>query len=235
MAGAPAYNEQPAFSCVYYSYFSGVDVDTVELYPRPDRMLIAAPTNDDLTIVIIYWPEADFDEIRTDIEPHFLAAVDLVPALSERVRAGERAEKFRGTVDLDGFFRRPYGAGWALVGDAGYHKNPITAQGITDAFRDAELLAAAVDESLSGTKSESDAFAAYEETRNTAVMPMYELTCELAKLQPPSSDMQAIMGALIGNDEQSGRFIGTIAGTVPIPEFFSPENVGTIMGAARPA
>ena len=104
-------------------------------------MILAGPTNDGQTMVIVYWPVAAFHEVRADIEGHFLAALDLAPSLAERVRAGTRGERFRGTADLPNFYRRPHGPGWALVGDAGYHKDPITAQGITDAFRDAELLA----------------------------------------------------------------------------------------------
>ena len=160
-----------------------------------------------------------------------MQALDMVPSLAERVRAGSRAEKFRGSADLRGFFRRPYGPGWALVGDAGYHKDPITAQGITDAFRDAELLADAIDDTFAGRLSNEDALAGYEQKRNEAVMPMYQLTCDLAKLQPPPPEMQSLFAALRDNEEQSGRFLGTIAGTVPIPEFFSPENMRRVTGA----
>ncbi len=230
---APAYDEVPPASCAYYSYWAGVDVRTAELYPRPGRMLIAAPTNDGLTLAIAYWPQGEFDAVRTDVERRFLEAMDLAPSLAERLRAGERAEKFRGTGDLQGFFRRPHGPGWALVGDAGYHKNPITAEGISDAFRDAELLADALDDSFAGRAETAQSLAAYERKRNDAAMPVYRLTCDLARLEPPSEDMQRILGALRGDEEQTGRFLGTIAGTVPISEFFAPENVGRILAGAR--
>jgi flavin-dependent dehydrogenase len=222
---APAYDEVPAYSCAFYTYWSGVDVHTAELYPRPGRMLIAAPTNDGLTMTIVYWPESEFSRVHSDVERCFLEALDEVPALSERVRAGKRAEKFRGTAELRNYFRRPYGPGWALVGDAGYHKNPITAEGITDAFRDAEFLAEALDDGFSGRTQPEVALAEYERKRKEAVMPVYRLTCDLARLEPPPEDMQKLMAALRGNEVQTGRFIGTIAGTVPVPEFFSPENV----------
>ena len=202
-----------------------------ELYPRQERMLIAAPTNDGLTMIIAYWPVTSFPQVRADIEGHFKQALDMVPSLAERVRAGARAEKFRGSADLRGFFRRPYGPGWALVGDAGYHKDPITAQGMTDAFRDAELLADAIDDTFSGRSANHDALAGYEQKRNEAVMPIYQMTCDLAKLEPPPPDMQSLFAALRDNEEQSGRFMGTIAGTVPIPEFFSPDNIGRVIGA----
>jgi flavin-dependent dehydrogenase len=231
--GAPSYNEQPASSCAYYSYWRSVAVQTAELYPRPRRMLIAAPTNDGLTLVIVYWPETEFQQVRADVEGQFMRALDMVPGLAEHVRTGSRAERFRGSADLRGFFRRPYGPGWALVGDAGYHKNPITAEGITDAFRDAELLTDAIDDTFAGRLSTEDALAGYEHKRNEAVMPLYQMTCDLAKLEPPPPEMQSLFAALRDNEEQSGRFMGTIAGTVPIPEFFSPENMRQVTGAMR--
>jgi flavin-dependent dehydrogenase len=228
MVGAPEYNEQPSTTCAYYTYWSDVHMQAAELYPRPERMLIGAPTNDGLTMIIAYWPVTIFPQVRADIEGHFMQTLDMVPSLAERVRAGVRAEKFRGSADLRGFFRRPYGPGWALVGDAGYHKDPITAQGMTDAFRDAELLADAIDDTFAGRSSNQDALAGYEQKRNEAAMPIYQMTCDLAKLEPPPPDMQSLFAALRDNEDQSGRFMGTIAGTVPIPEFFSPENIGRI-------
>ncbi len=228
MVGAPTYHEHPASSCAYYTYWSDVPMPAVELYPRQERMVVAAPTNDGLTMIIVYWPETAFPKVRDDIEGQFMRALEMVPSLAERVRAGSRAEKFRGTADLEGFFRRPYGPGWALVGDAGYHKNPITALGITDAFRDAELLADAIDGAFKGRLAIADALAGYEQTRNEAVMPLYQMTCDLAKLEPPPPEMLSLFAALRDNQKESGRFMGTIAGTVSIPEFFSPENMRQI-------
>lgn len=229
---APTYEERPAYSCAYYTYWSGVPVDGAELYPRPGRMLIAAPTNDGLTLTIVYWPTAEFHEVRAGIERSFLQAIDTVPQLAERVRGGTREEPFRGSAQLQGYFRRPYGPGWALVGDSGYHKNPITAEGITDAFRDAELLADAADAALSGRVREQDAFAEYERARNAASLPIYEMTADLAKLEPPTAEMVGLFEALASDQRETDRFLGTIAGTVPIPEFFAPENLQAIVAGA---
>jgi 2-polyprenyl-6-methoxyphenol hydroxylase-like FAD-dependent oxidoreductase len=230
LVGAPTYNEQPPASCAYYTYWSDVAVQTAELYPRPERMLIAAPTHHGLTLTIIDWPEAAFDQVRSDVEGQYLIALEAVPDLARRVREGKRAERFRGMAELGGYFRRPFGPGWALVGDAGYHKNPITAEGITDAFRDAELLAIAIDDTFAGRASAADAFARYERIRNETVMPIYHLTGDLARLAPPPPEMQSLFAALRGNEEESGRFLGTIAGTVPIAEFFSPGNLQRVTG-----
>ena len=229
---APAYNERPSLTCAYYAYWKGVPVESAELYARPDRMVIAGPTNDGQAVIIVYWPRRDFHEVRADIERHHLEAIDLAPRLAERVRRGERTERFRGTADLPNFFRTPYGPGWALVGDAGYHKDPITALGITDAFRDAELLAAAVHEGLAGLRPMEDALADYQRRRDQAALPLYELTCQNATLQPPPPEMQALLAALRHNPEQTSRFFGTMTGAVPVAEFFAPENVRRVVGAA---
>jgi 2-polyprenyl-6-methoxyphenol hydroxylase-like FAD-dependent oxidoreductase len=230
---APAYNVRPVYSCAYYTYWDNLPVQGAELYIRPDRMLVAGPTNNGQTLIISYWPIADFHNVRSDIEGHFMAALDLAPGLAERARSGKRAERFRGTADLQNFYRRPFGPGWALVGDAGYHKDPITAQGITDAFRDAELLADAIDAGFSGSASLDDALAGYEQQRNEATGPLYDLTCQFATLQPPAPEMQQLLGALRSNQEQTNRFFGVIGGTVPLPEFFAPENLGRIIGEAQ--
>lgn len=227
---APIYHTRPALTCAYYSYWSDVPVAGAELYPRPNRMIVAAPTNNNQTVITIFWPNTSFHEVRTDIEGNFMQALDLAPGLAERVRNGKRSERFFGTADLPFFFRKPYGPGWALVGDAGYHKDPITAQGISDAFRDAELLTEAIDAGISGRLSLDKALAGYEQRRNERVMPIYEFTHQLATLAPPPPERQQLFAALRHNQEQTNRFFGTIAGTVPIPEFFAPENLGRIIG-----
>jgi len=155
----------------------------------------------------------------------------LIPGLTDLVHSGRQAERFLGTADVANFFRQPYGPGWALVGDAGYHKDPHTAQGITDAFRDAELLTQAIDEGFSGRRPPEEALADYEQRRNAAVWPMYELTCRLASLEVSPTEWQ-LFSALRENQVDTDRFFGTIAGTVPIPDFFAPENLRRILQAA---
>jgi hypothetical protein len=82
---------------------------------------------------------------------------------------------------------------------------------------------------LAGRRPLAEALTADEQTRNQTTRPLYELTSQFASLQPPLSEMQQLLGALLHNHEQADRFIGTIAGTVPIAEFFAPENVGQII------
>src|SRR5262249_58484498 len=101
---------------------------TGEIYGRPGCVAAAWPTNDGLLMTYMAWPAARFDEFRRDVEGNFLRTLDTV-GLGERIRAGRRAERFRGTPDLPSYLRQPYGPGWPLGGDAGPLMDPATAQG----------------------------------------------------------------------------------------------------------
>jgi len=230
--GAPQYNAKPTLACAYYTYWSSVPIEGAEIYVRDRWMIIAFPTNDDLVCTFMEWPREEFHSVRTDIEGNFLKKLDFAPGFAERIRSGKREANFVGTGVLPNFFRKPYGSGWALIGDAGYHKDPYMALGITDAFRDSELLTKAIDAALSEHRPLEEALADYEQQRNVAAMPAYELNCQLASLQPRPPEMQQLFAALRENQTETDRFIGAVEGTVPIPEFFSPENVQRIISAS---
>jgi 2-polyprenyl-6-methoxyphenol hydroxylase-like FAD-dependent oxidoreductase len=217
---APEYNVRPSLSCWYYAYWSGVPVEGPELHSRPGRAFGPIATNDGLVCLPVAWTRREFQQYRADIEGNYLKTLELAPGLAERVRQGKREERFVGTADLPNFFRKPVGPGWALVGDAGYHKDPITAQGISDAFRGAEALAEALDAGFSGQEPWESALARLERTRDEEVTPMYEFTCQLATLEPPPPAMQQLFAAVHGNQPETNRFFGTLAGTVPLREFF---------------
>jgi flavin-dependent dehydrogenase len=227
------YHEQPQLLAGYYTYWSGLPMDgRFETYIRPDRGFAAWPTNDDLTVVIGGWPYAEFDANRHDVEGNYRKMLELAPEFADRVRAARREARYVGTA-VPNFFRRPYGPGWALVGDAGYNKDFITGHGMHDAFRDAELCATALDEAFSGTRSFETAMGRYQATRDTQVVPMYELTTQLATLQPPPPELQQLLGAVHGNQEAMDGFARTMAGVTSPAEFFSEENVGQILAGTR--
>ena len=142
-----------------------------------------------------------------------------------------REERFLGTA-VRGYFRKPFGPGWALVGDAGYNKDFITAQGIQDAFRDAELCAAALDESFAGRRSFEGAMGEYQRRRDEHVLPMYEFTADLAALAPPPPELQQLLSAVSRSQEAMDGFARVVAGVTSPAEFFSDENVGRIVAAA---
>jgi 2-polyprenyl-6-methoxyphenol hydroxylase-like FAD-dependent oxidoreductase len=229
---APMYDERPPLLAAYYTYWSGLPMEgRFETYIRPFRGFAAAPTHDGLTMIVAGWPHAEFEANKSDVERHYLDAIALAPAFAQRLRGAKREARFVGAT-VPNFFRKPFGPGWALVGDAGYHKDPITAQGITDAFRDAGRLAVALDEALSGARPFDDALADYQRDRDDAVHAMYDFTCQLATLTPPPPEMQQLFSAMHGNRAAMDAFVRMNAGTISPAEFFAPEHVGAIVGAA---
>src|SRR6516165_7842719 len=232
---ARAYRSRPPRSMAFYTYWAdvpardGSPAGTGEIYGRPGCVAAAFPTNDDLLMTYLAWPAARFDEFRRDVEGNFLRTLDAV-GLGERIRAGRRAERFRGTPDLPGYFRKPHGPGWALVGDAGLLLDPITGQGIGDAFRDAELLAGAVVTGLGGDRPLAAALAGYQRDRDRAAGPMYDFTARLAALGPPRPGEMALFEALSRSQPDADRFIAMLAGVVPVQEFMSPRTMVGLVG-----
>jgi 2-polyprenyl-6-methoxyphenol hydroxylase-like FAD-dependent oxidoreductase len=226
------YHQKPPLLAGYYAYWSGLPMDgRFEDYERPDRAFAAWPTNDDLTLVIGGWPYAELEANRGDIEGNFLAMLELVPHFAERIRAGTRETRFVGTA-VSNYFRRPYGPGWALVGDAGYNKDFITAQGIQDAFRDAELCATALDETFSGARDFDVAMKDYQSARDGQVLPMYEFTTQIATLEPAPPEVQQLLGAAEGDQDAMDGFVRMAAGVTSPADFFAAENVGAILARA---
>jgi 2-polyprenyl-6-methoxyphenol hydroxylase-like FAD-dependent oxidoreductase len=229
---AERYNEHGPRLCGYYSYWSGLPVGgRFDLYIRDDRGFATAPTNDGLTMVVGGWPYAQLDEHKSDIEGSWLRMFGLVPEFAERVRAAKMESRVVGTA-VPNFFRKPFGPGWVLVGDAGYNRDFITAQGISDAFRDAELCVNAIDAWTTGSRSFDDAMGEYQATRDAAVLPMYDFTLQLASMEPPSVEFQQLLAAVRGSRESMDAFARVNAGVMSPAEFFAPDNVARIFATA---
>jgi 2-polyprenyl-6-methoxyphenol hydroxylase-like FAD-dependent oxidoreductase len=231
--GASHYDERPPLLAIYYAYWSGLPMrGRFETYIRPRRGFAAADTHDGLTVIVGGWPQSEFAEMKHDIEGNFERMLDLAPSFGERVRAAKRETRFAGAITPN-FFRTPFGRGWALVGDAGFIKDPITGQGILDAFRDAERCTAAVDEALSGRRSFDAAMGDYQRDRDADVQAIYDFTYMLAALEPPPPDLQHLLGAMPGNAKAMDGFAQVNAGTLSPAAFFAPSNIDAILNASR--
>lgn len=218
---AAVYNELPLLSVNAYSYWSDLPFHSLGLFARPGRFVITGPSHDGLTLVQSVISRHDEAKFRTDIDAAFAETVRSIEPLADHFAAATRQERFRLVTYLPNGFRKPWGPGWALVGDAGYVKDPVTAQGMSDAFRDAELVAEAVDAILSGRADERTALGEYERRRNEAALPMYGLTARLARVdEPPPQHLLEVLGAAAGDQALADRFLGVIAGSVPVDDVF---------------
>lgn len=159
--------ELPALLCSYYSYWSGVETDGVETYFEPGAALLVFPTHGDQVNIGAAWPVARFPEVRNDIEGVFMETLRrLAPGLAERAEAGEREEPFRGIGELPFYRRRPFGPGWALIGDAGALIDSTLGLGMTKAFAEADQMAVALDIALSGQAPFAQIMQQYEQARD---------------------------------------------------------------------
>lgn len=232
---ARAYRHRSPRSFASYTYWAGVPMTTGELHHREGLAAAAFPTGDGLTMVYMSAPLAGLDAFRADPEGGYLAALDRCGDLGARVRAGTRAERLRTTPDLPNHFRPAYGPGWCLVGDAGVTMDPVSAQGIANALRDAESLAGAITAGLGGTRPLRAALAAHRRDRDRALRPMYDFTLRLATYHSGRAG-RLLLRALAerGRPEDVERLFGAFAGMTPVDDFF---NVRTALrlAVARPA
>jgi 2-polyprenyl-6-methoxyphenol hydroxylase-like FAD-dependent oxidoreductase len=230
---AQTYQETPPLLCYYFSYWSGVQSEPFELYVNTSRqrVIFSFKTEDDLMAVFIGFPMAEMPLVRTDLERHMLAALDEARDLGHRVRAGRREERFYGATDLPNFYRTPCGPGWALVGDAGLHKDPYLALGICDALRDAELLADAIGSGLGGAQPMDDALAAFERQRNQASAADYEENLAAARFTPMPPEAFALRAAVRHNPEQATLLMKARNRLIDPAEFFNPANLQRVLGA----
>jgi flavin-dependent dehydrogenase len=235
--GSPTYKEVPPLLCWYYSYWTDLQDNPhgFGTYTHSRRKALAIPTNDGLTCVLVGWPHEEFQRVRGDLEREYRAAVrTLSPMLADILESSRRVERYYGMADLPNFFRKPHGPGWALVGDAGYHKDPVAAHGIADAFRDADLLAQAVHAGLAGDEPMAEALAGYERRRNEAAFPLYEQNCRSASFTPPPDEELRLRAALRGGDQADvDHYYSARSGTVPRESFFHPENIARILAGGR--
>jgi flavin-dependent dehydrogenase len=228
---AAVYRHVPTVLCYYFGYWSDVETDDFELYVRSQqrRVIFSFKTEAGLYAVFVGAPIEELSQFRSDIEGAFMQTLDLAPDFKARIRAGRQEERFYGAADLPNFYRKPYGPGWALVGDAGLHKDPFLALGICDAFRDAELLAAAIEEGLDRRRSMDEALAAYESARNAASAVDFDQNIAEARFPEPPARVLALRAAVRDRPEDVTRMIKARNGMIDPASFFNHENIARML------
>jgi len=173
---------------VQYAYFAGVPWDGIELHVADRALAGVFPTHHGEACIWVGSPSADAHAARrraaSRTEAFTAQLTAAAPELVARLRAGRRVSPVAGMLRTPNVLRRAYGPGWALAGDAGYHRDAVTGHGISDAYRDAHLLAAALDRVLRGGADESSALADYQQRRDSALRDVFELTLALAAYPP---------------------------------------------------
>jgi flavin-dependent dehydrogenase len=226
---AAEYNTRPITTCTYYTYWANTAVDRTIISPRENRAVVAVPTNDGLVVITAIFPIGEFSAVKKNIESSYQQALATSPVLMSRMCGSRRAERYFGTADLPFYYRTGFGPGWALVGDAGHHKDPIIARGISDAFLDAEGLSRALVEGLSGSQPLEEALGEWVRERDRVTGDIYDMTYRLSLLRAPSPMMTRVYEAARTNARIASRFHGVISGTLAYADFFCSQDIDQVL------
>jgi flavin-dependent dehydrogenase len=203
--GAAINEAGPAGGAAQYAYYAGVPWDGIEFFVAARSFTGVFPTHDGQACIFVCTPAADAGAVRRGAGSRVEAFGELLersaPELAERLRHARRTSPVLGVLRQPNQLRQAFGTGWALVGDAGYYRDAVTAYGISDAFRDAELLAVALDRALGATAEaeEAAALARYQRQRDQALREVFEITCRLSAYPPVPAfvELQKQLGGAI--------------------------------------
>ncbi|HEX5106906.1 MAG TPA: FAD-dependent monooxygenase [Vicinamibacterales bacterium] len=217
LVGAPCIAKGRYSAGTLYSYWDSVQSDGYSWIYGDGASIGTIPTNG-ATCVFAAVPSARF---AREVRGHPLAAYrrwirEVSPAVDARLEEARQLEPVRGFGGIAGYIRRSTGPGWALLGDAGYFKDPITAHGITDALRDAELLVRAA------AKGTDAALADYETIRHDLSRRLFELTDEIASFTWTDDHLQSLHRAF---SREMSREVRALAALETFPCLLRPASV----------
>jgi flavin-dependent dehydrogenase len=175
-----------------YGYWSGLEVDGYHWHWRPAAAAGAIPTNGGEVLLFAAASARRFaEETRGDVSGGYRRLLaEGAPELADRLEGARLVGSLHGFPGHPGYLRRPWGPGWALVGDAAYFKDPVTAHGISDALRDAELLARAV------AQGGEAALAGYEAARDELSIRLFDVTDRIASVEWDNAELRALHQSL---------------------------------------
>ncbi|MFB6892915.1 NAD(P)/FAD-dependent oxidoreductase [Kitasatospora sp. NPDC056327] len=224
LTGAPKTVEHPRLTCAYYTLWQGPKTH-FELYEGPTGWVSAVPTND-AVLISAYYPQHRFTEVRARAREAYLENVrDNAPALYAQLAGAEQVERLYGTGDQQNFFRRAWGPGWALIGDAGHHKDSLTARGISDAFAQAQLLVDLVGGVVGPDASDAEldvALGRFGDARDAVFTENYQATLLVAEASARDK-RRMLLKAVASSPEHVRRYFNTVAGLRPVSELYTPE------------
>jgi 2-polyprenyl-6-methoxyphenol hydroxylase-like FAD-dependent oxidoreductase len=228
--GAEAVEDHGALAATAYAYWAGLPVDGARTRIRPGLGISRWPTHDDLTVVALTCPRAEFRAGR-GAERTYLRLLE-GSDLAAPMRSARRVGPVRAAPNLRNFSRRSHGPGWALAGDAGHHMDPIGARGISDAFADADNLASSIHTGLAGSVALDRALSRYQARRDLTRAALFRFTCEQASLRPVDTARRHLLHAVHRDPAATADLLGVFAGSRRVEDFFAPANVSRVLGQA---
>lgn len=175
---------EPVNRAMYYAYFRDFAYQAgpaAEFHFRDTSLAYVFPSDDNLALLAVSVPIEQFGEFKSDSEGRLMQELESMVGIAPRLPAATREGPVRGTGNIPGYMRVPYGEGWALAGDSALIMDPWSGQGIDNASTHAVMLAQHLDEFLSGKADWQTAMQAYHTERNAFSKKSFQSTCKLSR------------------------------------------------------
>ncbi len=231
--GAGQYDAVPALRPAYYGYFHGIEPRpeaTLELFFGGDQIGFLFPMREGEDCIAVEIQPEDFEEFRSDHGAAFEARVRRLPDMNRRMKNAHLQGKLMGVKGIDNHFRKPYGPGWALIGDAGYLKDPATGTGIGDALQQSFMLAEALGAAFDGADWEAS-MSAFQEKRDQMMKPLYDATLAFTRMRDDGPAEQALLQAVFMNPGATRALAHELL--AQLPNLLSPHDYRVTMAVSR--
>lgn len=229
------YEEKKACTFACYTYYSGLSLPAGKLVRKNRIALAAVPTNDNLTMVLVYGPSSFYSEFKKNREKNFLKALQDTDLefFKQLTQQGRRTEGFYSTDDQSAFIRKPSPLNVPLIGDAALFKDQCTASGMMYALRDAFLLSEHLLPYLGNKATIQSVLRDFEEIRYVDSQRYYDFTCTQAEMTPIRDDEVELYEAISQSQTERDNFVGVYFDIVEIKSFFAQRNLQRILKTLR--
>jgi flavin-dependent dehydrogenase len=220
--GAEKYDAVPALRPAYYAYFKGIEPRaevTLEIWFGGDQIGFQFPMREGEDCIALEIQPEEFEGFRAGHAAAFEDRVRKLPDMGRRMRNAQIEGKVIGVKGIDNYFRKPYGPGWALTGDAGYLKDPSTGLGIGDALEQAFMLAEALGAWFDGADWGATMLA-FQQKRDQTMKPLYDATLDFTRMRDIGPAQQNLLKAVFLSPSTTRAF--AYAAVEQLPSLLSP-------------
>jgi len=231
LVGARKYHVTPSERLFYWTYYEGTAAEeeaTIHLYRRGDDGLLAGPADGGAYMVAIAVSADRRGEFRPDPEAGFDQVVARFPRITAVLDGAQRVDRLHAMLKWDGYLRESAGPGWALVGDAGHFKDPTPGQGISDAFRQIEVLGQAIVGGL-GAGDLDERLAAWWRWRDEDALEKYWFAYDLGRAGPVTPVVGEMLKRVLVQPRARDAFLDIFSHRVRPSKVLTP---GRLMAAA---
>ena len=218
----------------YFAYFDDRNGprDLAAQWREGAELGTAFPCDDGLVMVLVMPPVERIEDFRGDLQGAYERTIATMPGLAERLSGCEQMTKVRSATDTTSYFRRSSGPGWALPGDAGHFKDPVTAQGIRDALRFGRLLGEAAAASLDCPDALDTSVLEWERRRERECLETYQWTNVLGRGEPMTPLEDELYRSLAQSEARTQELLDVFARVRAPSEALSPTRAAALAARA---